>query len=339
MPSNRNLSHLNEWGWSYHWLSVLETYEAQRELPETTIAARVVGEHRDSFEVLMPHGRVRADAKGRLRKKGQTWPAVGDWVLIDARDANQPLIEDVLERKTILKRMAAGESGDVQVLATNIDVVFVATSLNQDFNPRKIERFIVAARESGARVVLLLTKSDLGEISADDARDEMHQRLGDFLIISTSAKDGVGIDRVRAEVPHGTTAVFLGASGVGKSSLVNSLFGADVQSVSGIRTDDDKGRHTTTGRHSHVIPGAGAVIDTPGIRELQLTDLTTSLEEEFTEIEEIALRCKFTNCRHEGEKGCAIQTALDTGQLDADRLFSYRKLKAEAESKRKRTRR
>jgi ribosome biogenesis GTPase len=282
--------------------------------------------------VITATGPKRAEIKGRMRKHDDTRPTVGDWVVLDENTQ----IESVLPRKTCLRRKAAGETEDIQILATNIDWVFIATSLNKDFNPRRIERFLVAARDSQAKVALIFTKADLGLMDIEEAKTQLEDRLNDIELITTSSKTGEGLARLRALIKPTDTAVFLGTSGVGKSSLVNALLQVETQVVSEARSDDDKGRHTTTGRTSFLIPGGGVIIDSPGIRELQLADGTVKIEEEFVDIESLALRCKFTNCRHENEKGCAIRAALSDASLSPDRLESYRKLKSEIEAKAKR---
>ena len=285
-------------------------------------------------------GPARAEVKGRMRKYDETQTTVGDWVVID-KDRQ---IESVLPRRNCLKRKAAGETEEIQILASNIDWIFIATSLNKDFNPRRIERFLVAARDSavngpGAKVALVFTKADLGLLDTEAAKAQLQDRLNDIEVITTSSYSGDGLAKLRNHIAPGETAVFLGTSGVGKSSLVNALLKADTQVVSESRSDDDKGRHTTTGRHSFLIPGGGVIIDSPGIRELQLADGTVRIEEEFSDVETLALNCKFTNCRHETEKGCAIASAIKKGDLNPDRLVSYKKLKAEIEAKAARKRR
>ncbi len=329
-------ANLRAWGWTDAWSSVwnrLNPESSKRGLQP----ARVLAEQRDYLEVMTLQGPARAEIKGRLRKHGELQPTVGDWVILDADGQ----IEDVLPRSTCLRRKAAGETEDIQILASNIDWVFIATSLNKDFNPRRIERFLVAARDTGingpgSKVALVFTKADLGLLDIEEAKAQLQDRLNDIEVITTSSKSGEGLEKLRSLIAPGETAVFLGTSGVGKSSLVNALLKTETQLVNEARADDDKGRHTTTGRHSFQIPGGGIIIDSPGIRELQLADGTVKIEEEFSDIEELALKCKFTNCRHENEKGCAIRAALDGGSLNSDRLLSYKKLRSELESKTKR---
>lgn len=320
---------LRAWGWNEAW----DQEWSQVSSKDPAQPARVLVEQRDYLEVMTAQGPARAELKGRLRKRGiDLRPTVGDWVVLDSSGQ----IDGVLPRKTCLRRKAAGETEEIQVMAANIDWVFIATSLNKDFNPRRLERFLVAARDSQARVALVFTKSDLELLDVEDAKALLKDRLHDIEVIATSSRTGLGLDRLRALIRPGESAVFLGTSGVGKSSLVNALLKSDIQEVGEARIDDDKGRHTTTGRHSFQIPGGGIVIDSPGIRELQLADESVRIDEEFEEIEELALRCKFTNCRHEGEKGCAVRAAVEAGTLTADRLASYKKLKSELSGGRRR---
>jgi ribosome biogenesis GTPase len=322
-------AHLGPWGWTKDWTEVFKTWSASVEDSLLGQPARILAEQRDYLETVSLSGFQRAEAKGRLRKKSEIQPAVGDWVIIDSNFQ----ITAILPRKTCLRRKAAGENEDIQIMATNVDWVFVTTSLNRDFNLRRMERFIVAARDSQASVALVLTKADLEPSLAPEIFKQVHDRLGDLEIILTSSHLAEGLDDLRKLLQPNKTAVFLGSSGVGKSSLVNALLKSQTQVVSEIRQDDDKGRHTTTGRNSFLLPSGGVIVDSPGIRELQLADGTIRVEDEFSDIEELALKCKFTNCRHENEKGCSIQAALRSGDLNDDRLLSYRKLKAEIEAK------
>jgi ribosome biogenesis GTPase len=317
---------LELWGWSSAWEQKRNDEHAQTGV--ALAPARILAEQRDYMEVITSQGAARAEIKGRLRKHSKVQPAVGDWVLLDASG----LIQAVLPRTTCLKRKAAGEGTQIQILAANVDWVFVTTSLNADFNPRKIERFLVAARDSGAKVALIFTKSDLGALNAADAESLLEERLGEIEIVTTSVQNGDGLSDLRRLIGPSETAVFLGSSGVGKSSLVNALLNSDIQLIGEARIDDDKGRHTTTGRHSFLIPNGGVIIDTPGIRELQLADESVRVEDEFSDIEDLALQCKFTNCRHENEKGCAVRTALEDQTISHDRFKSYKKLKEELAS-------
>ncbi len=323
---------LIKWGWTPEWENRFATAISAFKAPDKSnlkyAPARILAEQRDYFQVVSPMGLHRAESKGRLRKKSLIQPSVGDWVVIN----ENLLIESVLSRMTCLRRKAAGESEQVQIMACNIDWVFVATSLNQDFNLRRLERFFVAALDSGAETALVLTKSDLQTHAESliEIRQAVTSRFGEEIeILFTSAKTEMGIAELRALLTPGKTGVFLGTSGVGKSSLVNSLLARPAQTTSEIREDDSKGRHTTTGRQSYLLPDGGIIIDSPGIRELQLADEEIRVEDEFSDIEELSLKCKFSNCLHLNEKGCAVGAAIIQGDLAVDRLASYRKLKAE----------
>lgn len=342
----RTIGHLNsqpdlqteslvQWGWAEEWETTFSSAISSLKPPTSQYQpARILSEQRDYYDVISPRGRHRAEAKGRLRKKSDIQPSVGDWVVLDQNS----LIEFVLPRSTCLRRKAAGESEQVQIMASNVDWIFVTTSLNQDFNLRRLERFFVAAKDSGARAALVLTKSDLQSDpeALNEIRRAVHERFGSEIeVVFTSAKVQSGISDLHALLKPHKTGVFLGTSGVGKSSLVNSLLSRSVQETGEIREDDEKGRHTTTGRNSFLLPAGGVIIDSPGIRELQLADEEIRVEDEFSDVESLALRCKFSNCLHQNEKGCAVKLAIESGQLDPDRLFSYRKLKAELAAKSK----
>ncbi|MDZ4085090.1 MAG: ribosome small subunit-dependent GTPase A, partial [Bdellovibrionales bacterium] len=257
---------LRPWGWTKDWTDVFKNWSASAEEALHGQPARILAEQRDYFETVSLLGHQRAEAKGRLRRKSEIQPAVGDWVVVDGNFQ----ITAILPRKTCLRRKAAGENEDIQIMATNVDWVFVTTSLNRDFNLRRMERFIVAARDSQAEVALVLTKSDLEPTLAPEIIKQVKDRLGDLEIVLTSSHLAEGLDQLRTLLQPNKTAVFLGSSGVGKSSLVNALLSSRTQVVSEIRQDDDKGRHTTTGRNSFLLPDGGVIVDSPGIRELQL---------------------------------------------------------------------
>ncbi len=330
---NLHAESLVQWGWTTEWETVFASAVSSLKPPAFQYQpARILSEQRDYYDVISTKGRHRAEAKGRLRKKSDIQPSVGDWVVLDQNS----LIEFVLPRSTCLRRKAAGESEQVQIMASNVDWIFVTTSLNQDFNLRRLERFFVAAKDSGARVALVLTKSDLQSDPAalTEVRRAVLERFGpEIEVIFTSTRLQSGISDLHALLQPHKTGVFLGTSGVGKSSLVNSLLSRSEQETGEIREDDEKGRHTTTGRNSFLLPAGGIIIDSPGIRELQLADEEIRVEDEFSDVESLALRCKFSNCLHQNEKGCAVKLALESGQLDPDRLYSYRKLRAELATK------
>lgn len=244
--------------------------------------------------------------------------AVGDWVATGER------IVAVLPRRTALVRQSAGDRTRKQIVAANVDVVFVVTSMNRDFNPRRVERYLAAVHASGARPVLVLNKADL---DLGGHRRYLGQ-VPDVEALVTSSLLGLGIDALRAEARG--TAAFVGSSGVGKSSLINALLGADVQDTGGVRPDDQRGRHTTTRRELLPLPGGGVLVDTPGLRELQLWD-GSGLDAVFEDLAALAATCRYRDCRHEVEEGCAVLGAVEAGTVDPARVKSWRKLAREAE--------
>ncbi|HUF54215.1 MAG TPA: ribosome small subunit-dependent GTPase A [Dehalococcoidia bacterium] len=275
-----------------------------------------------AFDATLP-GRWLHEAEGR-----DQLPAVGDWVLARPLPGeDRAVIEQLLGRRTALSRKAAGVRTNEQIIAANVDLIFVVASLNRELNLRRIERYLAVAWETGATPVLVLNKADLAE-DGDALLREVHDVAPGVEAIETSAVTGEGIEALNIALKYGQTAVFIGSSGVGKSSLVNRLLGNEAQAVSHIRSDD-KGRHTTTSRQMLVAPGGAVIIDTPGIRELQLWDAGEGLGQAFSEVETLAAGCAFRDCTHTSEPGCAIMGALRAGELDRRRLESYRKLERE----------
>jgi len=293
----------------------------------------MVSEERGSVQVATAGGDVSATLSGRLRHAAELdptmlFPSVGDWVAVSDAGSGAAVVQVVLPRSSaIVRRGPVDRSQPSQVLAANIDVAFVVMSLNADFNLRRLERYVTVAWESGALPVVLLSKVDL-------AGDAAGQRLAaeaaapGVEVIQVSAVSGEGIPAVRRHLGLGRTVVFIGSSGVGKSSLVNALAGAELLAVASIRENDARGRHTTTRRQLLRLRD-GLVIDTPGLRELALND-GDGLAETFGEIEAVARSCRFGDCRHLSEPGCAVRAAISDGSLAAERLGAYRKLEREA---------
>jgi ribosome biogenesis GTPase len=295
-------------------------------------AARVVAEDRGSYHVVGPAGEQRAAVSGRFRFDADddpaAFPAVGDWVVVEGGMIGDTIIHAILPRRSALVRQAAGRKTAAQVVGANLDVVFVVASLNADLNVRRLERYIAAAWESGAEPVVLLSKADLGE-DIDATLVTVSAVAAGATILVVSSFDGRGVDDVGARIGPGRTAAFVGSSGVGKSTLLNRLAGAEVAAVREIREDDARGRHTTTRRQLHVLPGGGLVLDTPGMRELALWE-GEGLERTFGDVDELVASCRFGNCQHNGEPGCAIGAALADGRLTPDRHASWQKLQREA---------
>ena len=287
--------------------------------------ARVATVSHGIFRLLTERGDRTASLAGRLGYETSNLadlPVVGDWVLARI-NSESVVIERVLDRRTQLSRLAAGDRTAVQALATNVDLVFLVTSLTREFNPRRIERYLTQVWESGARPFLVLNKSDLAE-SPREYLEQVEDMAED--IVLTSAATGSGVEEVQRQLRPGLTVVFVGSSGVGKSSLINCLLGDDVQLVHDIREGDDKGRHTTTAREMLLVPGGGVIIDTPGLRELQVLADSSVLGKTFTDVEGIAEECAFRDCTHMVEPNCAVLSAVEAGELDEGRLLGYQKL-------------
>jgi ribosome biogenesis GTPase len=252
---------------------------------------------------------------------------VGDWVA--ARPTGgRALIEGILPRRTEFSRKVPGVRAVKQVLAANIDVAFLVSGLDGDFNVRRLERYLVLAKRSGAIPVVLLNKADLHEDVSEFLKEAESIAAG-IRVVLTSARTGRGVDEVRAQLQSGSTGVLLGSSGVGKSTIANRLLGEERLPTQDVRPGDLKGRHTTARRELLMLPSGGLLIDTPGLRELQLWDDGEGVQTSFQDIEQLALECKFGNCRHENEPGCAVRLALDEGRLEEDRLEGYRRLQRE----------
>ena len=295
--------------------------------------ARVVVEERGVVHVATADGETVATLAGRLRHEADLdpevrLPAVGDWVALSGNAADGPVVHGVLPRASAIIRRAPGDHArPTQVLAANVDVAFLVTSLNRDFNLRRLERYLAVAWESGATPVVLLSKADLVDDVAG-MRLAAEATAPGTEVVTVSAVSGEGLDAVRGHLRPGRTVVFLGSSGVGKSSLVNALAGAPLLATAAVREDDARGRHTTT-RRQLLRLGDGIVIDTPGLRELALAD-GEGLAEAFDDLETVARACRFGDCRHDGEPGCAVRAAIAAGELSGERLVAYRKLEREA---------
>jgi ribosome biogenesis GTPase len=291
---------------------------------------RVAEEQRGAYVLMSPRGRSTATVTGRLVHDSlgrDDFPAVGDWVLAEVHGGGSAVVQRLLERRSKISRKAPGNRTDEQVIAANVDTAFLVTSLNRDLNLRRIERYLAVIWDSGASPAILLSKADLST-DLRPLRAEVEAVAPGVAVLVTSAATGEGVADVQALVPKGQTAVFLGSSGVGKSSLLNRLLPGGGLAIGETR-DDGKGRHTTTSRQMMILPSGGLVIDTPGLRELQLWDADAGIGRAFAEIDDLVARCAFSDCSHGSEPGCAVRAALDDGSLTLERLESFRKLQRE----------
>ena len=289
------------------------------------IPARVASACREQFVVWTEGGAVDAQPSGALRFESPLWPAVGDWVTLRE---NGLVIERVLERRTTLSRRQPGREANQQVLAANVDVVFIVSGLDRDYNPRRLERYLVVARESGARPVIVLNKADLAdELGFDLEEVVMRTRAlaGEAIVLPLSAMTDRSLEALAAD--PGETAVMIGSSGAGKSTILNRLLGIEWQRTSAVRVGDDRGRHTTTARELFMVPGGWLLIDMPGLRELQLWAGDEAVDAGFHDIQALAERCRFRDCTHSCEPGCAVVNA----GIDEARLANYHKMRRELE--------
>ena len=294
------------------------------------VTGRITLQEKGMYRIFTSTGEQNALVSGKFQFDAQSvsdYPAVGDYVLVSRADPDTAIIHHVLPRKSLFLRKAAGTSQTEQVVAANIDTVFLGMSLNNDFNLRRLERYLAAAWESKADPVVLLTKADLCEDVVRKQAGAESIAMG-VTVLTASAADADGYQQLMPYITVGKTVAFVGSSGVGKSTLINRLLGEDRLATDGLR-NDDKGRHTTTHRELLVLPNGAMVIDTPGMRELGMWDAASGVEQTFADMEALAARCRFRNCSHTSEPGCAIRDALQRGELDSRRWQSYQKLKSE----------
>ena len=319
---------LQRWGWSSYFEALWNEGERGSAVP-----ARVIAQQRKFWRIAGAFGECWGEASGKLRlaaEEGVEWPTVGDWVVADVREGSSALILEVLPRRSRFVRKMAGKKIAEQVLAANVDTALLVAALDGDFNPRRVERYLAQCWESGAKPVIVLNKADACVDMSVKTTEMERIALGtDVRVIS--ARTGQGMDGLEKFMKHGQTVVLLGSSGVGKSTIANRLLGEMQQEVQPVREGDSRGRHTTTARELFVLPGGALLMDTPGLRELQLWDAAEGVSQTFADIDALAAECRFADCTHEGEPGCAVQAAVSAGTLDEARLENRRKLLREQE--------
>lgn len=294
--------------------------------------ARVAVQYKDMYKVITEEGEILAKVSVKLSYSSNSifdYPVVGDWVLLDRinNKNGDAIIHNILSRKSYFSRKAAGNRYDKQIVASNIDYVFICMSLNNDFNINRLERYIAVAWDSMATPVIILTKSDLCEDINDKVKQIEEIAIGIDIIVTSSINED-GYYEVKKYIKSGITIAFIGSSGVGKSTLINKIINKEVLKTNSI-SENDKGRHTTTHRELFAIESGGVIIDTPGMRELGL--ISADVDKSFSNIEELEKQCKFSDCTHKNEPKCAVKEAIENGTLDLERLERYRKLKREEE--------
>ncbi|HWM93164.1 MAG TPA: ribosome small subunit-dependent GTPase A [Thermoanaerobaculia bacterium] len=321
---------LEDLGWNEHFAASFAPYAAEGLVPGRVVAQRGLN------RVSTGEAEHYADLAGRFRHELEGpgaavgYPAVGDWVVFrPPTGEGRGLIHAVLPRRSKFSRKVAGDRTEEQVVAANVDTLFLVSGLDGDFNPRRIERYLTSAWDSGARPVVILNKLDRCEEPDRCLLEAQAVSMG-VPVHRVSAKTGEGCDALREYLRPGETVSLLGSSGVGKSTLINRLLGREAQRTGDVREDDDRGRHTTTHRELLALPGGGLIIDTPGLREIQLWEGEQGgIESTFADVEELAEGCRFGDCRHQGEPGCAVEEAVSRGDLAPERLESYHKLQRE----------
>lgn len=325
-----NFESLIQFGWNEHFAQHFQPFAEGEFLP-----GRVSFQNQHLYRVYTTQGELLAEVAGKLRYEAESaedLPAVGDWVVLRFRpQEDKARIQALLPRQSKFARKMAGTKTEAQIVGANVDIIFLVTSLNQDFNPRRVERYLTTILDSGARPVLMLSKADLclEEAKINSCIEEMQSIAPTIPIHAISVKTNQGLDDLRQYCQTGQTIALIGMSGVGKSTLINHLLGFEKQKVKEVREHDDRGQHATRHRELITLPQGGLVLDTPGMRELQLWEVEGGIEATFDDIQTLAANCFFSDCQHNSEPRCAVLAALDDGSLSPERFENYTKLQKE----------
>nr|WP_256521726.1 ribosome small subunit-dependent GTPase A [Halobacillus sp. A5] len=307
---------------------MLVPVHVREQLQSEEQAGRIARSTSSIFTIWTEKGLIQAEVSGKLRHQGDAWPVVGDWVVYKSSSSDKAVIQRVLARTTVFSRKEPGGQHNEQVMAANMDTVLIVTSITTEFNLQRLERYVYQVYESGAAPAIVCTKSDLSEDAAE-FKLSIERRIPAVPVYTISSVALEGIEEFHKELKSGHTYLLTGSSGVGKSTLINRLLGEEVLSTNQVRAKDDKGRHTTTHREMFTLDNGAVIIDTPGLRELQLWGGSDSVEAVFSDIEALSHSCKFRNCQHKKEPGCAILQAVHNGELSEERVKNYHKLERE----------
>ena len=316
---------IEQYGWNNEWQKKFSLISQPGWIP-----GRILSQSVDLYQIITASGEMNGKIVGKWLYKSISatdFPVTGDWVAIQPSSGSNAVIHALCERTNTLMRKQNTRQ-EAQLLGANIDYAFIMTALDHDFNPRRLERYLVIAWENGIQPVILLNKADLCDQTEDRLREAEAVAIG-TPIHMISARQMTGLESIRSYCQTGTTIILIGSSGVGKSTLTNALLGKSIQSTQSIREDDSHGRHTTTRKSLFLLPSGGLLMDTPGLREIQLWGDTAGLSSAFADIESLSKDCRFQNCQHESEPGCAVKAAIESGNLSPDRLMSYKKLQKE----------
>lgn len=318
----------------YGYNESLEKFRKENNLTEFSVA-RVIAEHKERYIIASAEGECEAEITGNLRFAAagrEDFPAVGDWVAVTIYDSGTALIHKIFPRRSIIQRQAIGSAGDIQIIAANVDYAFIVVGADRDFNINRLERYLTICYNSGVKPVVVITKIDLHDEShATELRENVLQRVADTPVFAISSETHEGYDLLKNFIQKGKTYCMLGSSGAGKSTLLNNLTGTETMKTNTLSDSTSKGRHTTTHRQLFVLSGGALIIDNPGMKEVGIASASAGLESTFDSIINAAKNCRYKDCTHRGESGCAVAKAVEAGEIDRDAFENYQKMQKENE--------